>query len=85
MSRPKPVRIGLIGKEVTIVASENQQIVGFTGHIIDETKNTIRIRKTKDNKNVDKIFQKQKNTFRIDDKIINGNQITGRIEERIKK
>jgi len=34
----------LIGKEIKIISSKDQSILGLEGKIVDETKNTIKIR-----------------------------------------
>ena len=71
----------LIGKTVVVTASKNPQFVGIDGLIVDETRNTITI-KTKEN---EKTLPKEQITLTIDKKNIEGKELIGRIEERIKK
>ena len=61
-----------IGKDVEITESENKSNIGLKGKIIDETKNIIII------KNQNKI------NFVNENITINGKEIIGRPEERIK-
>ena len=77
------MRETLIGKKISVVESSNITLVGIEGIVIDETKNTIKIR---DKKNIDKTLVKsQIKTLKADDKIVEGKKIEKRIEERIKK
>jgi RNase P/RNase MRP subunit p29 len=68
-----------IGKQAAVTKSRNRQQL-LTGKIIDETKNTFRLR-VKDRTIT--ILKKDKE-FRIDGKRIDGNKIMKRPEERIK-
>ena len=77
------MRETLIGKKISVVESSNKSLVGIEGIVIDETKNTIRIR---DKKNIGKTLVKsQIKTLKADDRIVDGKKIEKRIEERIKK
>ncbi len=69
-----------IGLETEIVESKNPEFKTIKGKIIDETKNTFKI-KTKD-----KIITiiKSISIFKINDQIINGEKITKKPEDRIK-
>ena len=87
----------LIGANIIIIDSKNPQQKGLKGKIIDETKNTLKIRiKTKKilqqadifgSKNI--TIEKKTGTFEITTKkgkiIVQGIQLAGRPEERIKK
>jgi RNase P/RNase MRP subunit p29 len=65
-----------IGKEATIIASDNASHIGISGVIQDETKNTITINGKK--------LAKNNIIFTIDGKTIRGTTITKTITERIK-
>jgi RNase P/RNase MRP subunit p29 len=69
-----------IGKQIEIIKSQNIEQEKIKGKIIDETKNTFKI-KTQ-NKTIS-ILKKDK-TFIIDKQKIDGNKISKRSEERIK-
>ncbi|MEM4259681.1 MAG: ribonuclease P protein subunit [Candidatus Woesearchaeota archaeon] len=71
-----------IGKKIEIINSKNKSMIGVSGTIIDETKNTFKIRKQGE-----KIItiMKKNNTFLIDKITIKGNNIIMRSEDRIKK
>ena len=71
----------LIGKTVFVTASQNPQFVGIEGFVIDETRNTITI---KTEEKVKKL-PKDQLTLKIENKNIDGKDLIGRIEERIKK
>ncbi len=77
----KSVKLRLIGQKINIIHSANESIIGLSGKIIDETKNTLKLR-TLDK---DKIIQKKQSLFKINDALIEGDKTIGRIEERIKK
>jgi ribonuclease P protein subunit POP4 len=78
---PKENKIRLIGENAEILSSENKQLIGMSGRVIDETRNTIRIQLGSATKTLSKkiITFKTKN-----DIIIDGKKIIGRIDERIK-
>ncbi len=69
-----------IGLSVEIINSNNKTLIGKKGKIIDETKNLLII---DDDKKISKIL-KIGTTFKINDKIINGNKILKRPEDRVK-
>jgi len=69
-----------IGKQIIIKKSNNKQQENIEGKIIDETKNTFKI-KTK--KQTITILKKDKE-FQINKQKIEGDKITKRPEERIK-
>ncbi len=76
---------GLIGLQTRIIDSQNNHNLCINGKIIDETKNIIKIKTGK----TEKQFIKKQNKFEItiNDKkiIINGHHLIGRPDERIKK
>ncbi|PIN80282.1 hypothetical protein COV13_03890 [Candidatus Woesearchaeota archaeon CG10_big_fil_rev_8_21_14_0_10_32_9] len=69
-----------IGKQIIITKSNNKQQENIEGKIIDETKNTFKI-KTK--KQTITVLKKDKE-FQINKQKIEGDKITKRPEERIK-
>jgi RNase P/RNase MRP subunit p29 len=75
-----------IGEEIEIVASNNPSLKGLKGTIIDETRETFKIKtsNTNDKTNAIKTVMKKGNTFNIGKTIINGDTIAKRPEERIK-
>ena len=83
MARKKVYPHELIGEEAEIVSSTNPTIVGIKGTIIDETKQTIKLRK-KDGKEV--VLLKNAIDFKLSrtGEVISGKEITKRPEERLK-
>ena len=71
----------LIGSEIEIMHSKNKTLIGKTGKIIDETRNTITL---ETNSKKIKVL-KSHITFKIKNKIIDGKKIVGKPEDRIKK
>jgi len=74
-----------IGKAITIIDAKNKSLIGLSGRIIDETKNTFSI-KTKDNK-VKKVVKNQiviKTTIKGKLLKIDGKLLQKRPEERTK-
>ncbi|MAG78085.1 ribonuclease P protein component 1 [archaeon] len=75
----------LIGLEAEIITSNNEDLVGLKGKIVDETRNLIVLETKKGEK---KILKKEA-TFKIkiqDEEVrVDGNVLVGRPEERIKK
>jgi ribonuclease P protein subunit POP4 len=69
-----------IGKKVEIIKSKNKEQENINGKIIDETKNTFKIKT--DKKTI--TILKQDKIFKIENQKIDGNKITKRSEERIK-
>ncbi len=71
-----------IGKNVNVVWSRNQTMIGKSGLVIDETKNTIKIANGRKISVIPKHIAKFK--FEDQDSIIEGNLITMTPEDRIK-
>jgi RNase P/RNase MRP subunit p29 len=69
-----------IGKTCVIKEAKNKSYIGLSGIVIDETKNTITLR-TQDK---EKKILKQGTTFTINNQTVQGENITKRLEERIK-
>jgi ribonuclease P protein subunit POP4 len=69
-----------IGEKIEIIESKNKEQTGIIGQIIDETKNTFKIRTDKKTITILKTDKK----FRINNQKIDGNKINKKPEERIK-
>jgi len=70
-----------IGAKIKIISSANKSIEHLEGSIIDETKNTFKIRTLNQE---EKIVLKQGTVFTINNQTVQGDAITKRPEERIK-
>ena len=70
----------IVGKETEIIKSKNKFDLGTKGKIIDETKSTIKIKTVKGVK----VFIKKNLTLSLNEKIIDGETISKRPEERLK-
>lgn len=82
MKQKETLRGELIGKTIEIVSAENQSLVGVRGKIIDETRNMV----TLDNKK--RLIKKQitiKMTIGNETITLDGKQLVGRPEDRLKK
>ena len=71
----------LLGKQVEVIQSSNRYEVGIKGLVIEDTKNTIKVR----TENGVKILIKNNIILMINDKKIDGNLLIGKEEERIKR
>jgi ribonuclease P protein subunit POP4 len=71
----------LIGLKVKITKSSNTTLVGVEGEVVDETRNTLKIRTKSGVKQV----LKNTCTFDFAGAEIDGNKILGRPENRLKK
>ncbi|MBN2111529.1 ribonuclease P protein subunit [Candidatus Woesearchaeota archaeon] len=80
----KPAKDEIIGKNIKIIGSKNKPNTGIEGKVIDETKNTLKIK----TKNGTKTVIKQNITFTIkigeNEYKIKGEEIRASPEERIK-
>lgn len=77
----KSARIALIGAVLEVVDSKNPAFAGLSGQVVDETKNTIKIRTEKGTKTI----IKDQVTIKIQNKTIEGKKLLGRIEARLKQ
>jgi ribonuclease P protein subunit POP4 len=68
----------LIGTELTVTASPNEDMIGVHGRVIDETMNTLVIEGPKR-------IPKAKNTFTINGETVEGDDIVARPQDRIKR
>jgi RNase P/RNase MRP subunit p29 len=77
-----------IGAKIRVLDAPNKSLKGFEGFIIDETKNTFRIKIQNNNQqkktNQEKTILKKGAVFLINSQRIDGDEITRRPEERIK-
>ncbi len=75
----------LIGLYVKVLKHDDPSLIGVEGIIVDETKNTLKIRI--DNKTKTILKKGALLLFKLSDKVevlVNGEQILGRPEERLK-
>jgi RNase P/RNase MRP subunit p29 len=80
----KSIKDEFIGSPVEIVNSYNRQLIGLKGKIVDETKNAFKVLVKKTNYQEFKLIFKQNTSFKIGNKIFDGNKIMKKSEERIK-
>jgi ribonuclease P protein subunit POP4 len=83
---PSIVQHEFIGLETTVVKSSNLDIVGITGSVVDETRNTFTI--LRDNKKRVVIKETSVFDFVLPDRTVvemDGKVIMGRPEDRLKK
>ena len=83
---PSVVQYELIGLETTVVKSSNPDVVGLSGKVVDETRNTLTILQD----NTEKVIVKDTSVFEfvLPDKTvveIDGKVIMGRPEDRLKR
>ena len=71
----------LLGKLVEVIQSSNRSEVGLKGIIIEDTKNTIKLRTEKGVK----VLVKKNVILMINNKKIDCNSLIGKEEERIKR
>ncbi len=71
----------LLGNQVEVIQSSNRYDVGIKGLVIEDTKNTIKLR----TENGIRILIKNNVILMINGKKINGNLLIGKEEERIKR
>jgi ribonuclease P protein subunit POP4 len=79
--KPRSARIALVGETAEITEAKNKALVGIKGRIIDETKGTITIQ----HGNKAKKIIKEQVKITINGKKIDGNELIGRPETRIKQ
>lgn len=70
-----------IGVKIKVMNATNKSLQGLEGSIIDETKNSFKI---KNSKQEEKTVLKKGAVFMINNNIIKGDEIIKRPEERIK-
>jgi RNase P/RNase MRP subunit p29 len=80
----KNIRDEFIGEQVEIVGSNNRQLMGLTGKIVDETRDSFRVLVNKRNFKEFKMIFKKGNTFKIGSLTVQGVKIAKRPEDRMK-
>ncbi|MDD5332045.1 MAG: ribonuclease P protein subunit [Candidatus Nanoarchaeia archaeon] len=75
----------LIGLEIEVTASNNKSLIGKSGKIIDETKQTITIQSKNKKIKLIKSQIKMKTKYNNQTVEIDGNLLVNRPEDRIKK
>jgi len=80
----KSVRDEFVGEQVEIVSSNNRQLLGLTGKIVDETRDSFKVLVNKRNFKEFKVIFKKGNTFKIGGLVVQGIKIAKRPEDRIK-
>ena len=73
----------LIGLEATVMKSNNKQITGISGKIIDETKSMLSLDTIHGIKTIPKENIEWKFSFDKNECIVNGNLLTKRPQERL--
>ena len=73
----------LIGLEAIVVKSNNEQITGISGKVIDETKSMLFLNTINGIKNIPKEIADWKFSFDKNESIVNGNLLTKRPQERL--
>lgn len=73
----------LIGLDATVLKSNNKQIVGISGKIIDETKSMFSLDTKNGIKKIPKENTEWKFSFDNNESIVNGNLLTKRPQERL--
>ena len=73
----------LIGLEATVVKSNNEQIIGISGKVMDETKSMLSLNTINGIKKIPKENIEWKFSFDKNECIVNGNLLTKRPQERL--
>lgn len=73
----------LIGLEATIMTSNNEQIIGISGKVVDETKSMLFLNTVNGIKKIPKENIEWKFSFDKYESRVNGNLITKRPQERL--
>jgi ribonuclease P protein subunit POP4 len=73
----------LIGLEATVVKSNNEQITGISGKIVDETKSMLFLNTINGIKKIPKENTEWKFSFDENESIVNGNLLAKRPQERL--
>ncbi len=74
------IRHDLIGRRIVVLEASNKDLVGIAGEVVDETKNTLRVRTDRGEKTV----LKEQVTIDVDGTRIEGALLTQRPEKRTK-
>ena len=79
------MRLNLIGEDIEVIKAKNQTLEGLKGRVIDETKNTLSLESEDKIRKILKKGIKFKIKIRDETRIIDGADLIGRPEERLKK
>jgi len=80
----KSIRDEFIGEQVEILGSNNRQLVGLTGKIVDESRDSFKVLVNKRNFKEFKMIFKKGTTFKIGGLRVEGIKIAKKPEDRIK-
>ena len=80
----KSIRDEFIGENVEILNSNNRQLIGLTGKIVDETRDSFKVLVNKRNFKEFKMIFKRGNVFKIGNLTVQGIKIAKKPEDRIK-
>lgn len=80
----KSIRDEFVGEQVEILGSNNRQLVGLTGKIVDESRDSFKVLVNKRNSKEFKMIFKKGSTFKIGGLTVQGAKIAKRPEDRIK-
>lgn len=80
MMKKRIAGVRLIGRSVLVIDAESDALVGIEGQVVDETRNTLKVMA----RGGVKTLAKDKVIIKVDGKVVDGKDIIGRIEERIK-
>lgn len=72
------IRQELVGRDVKVVEADNESLLGIAGTVVDETKQTLRVRTDRG----EKTLLKEQVTIEVDGHRIRGNLLTQRPEKR---
>ena len=73
----------LIGLEATVMKSNNEQTIGISGKVVDETKSMLFLNTINGIKKIPKENIEWKFSFDKNESIVNGNLLTKRPQERL--
>jgi ribonuclease P protein subunit POP4 len=73
----------LIGLEATVMKSNNEQITGISGKVVDETKSMLFLNTINGIKKIPKENAEWKFSFDKNESIVDGNLLTKRPQERL--
>ncbi|MGV8171079.1 MAG: ribonuclease P protein subunit [Candidatus Woesearchaeota archaeon] len=80
----KSIRDEFIGEQVEILSSNNRQLIGLTGKIVDESRDSFKVLVNKRNFKEFKMIFKKGAVFKIGGLTVQGIKIAKKPEDRIK-
>ena len=75
------IKHDLVGRDLTVVAAKNTNLVGIAGEVVDETTHTLRVRTDRG----EKTLIKEQVTIKIDGCRIDGSLLDASPEKRVKR